>query len=180
MATDASDTTAPRPAPPAPPARKPRARGRSDEAGPSNVDSMDHDDEHRGGLSEEVCTEAPEKRRRAIACDAPPGAAQVTRARAAALPPDACTDAPVHARTPAQLAVDCAVGQAAATASAAQIEHSTSAAQQPTAQVWPLSAGRCARPTQCARSTGLRPGYGCSPAVTQWIRIPALRSSSQL
>ena len=76
-------------------------------------------------------------------------------ATAAALPPDACTDAPVHrcararlhARTPAQLAADCAVGQAAATASEAQIEHSTSAAQQPTAQVWPLSAGRCARPT---------------------------------
>ena len=66
-------------------------------------------------------------------------------------PPQLClpmlrTDAHVHARTHAQLAADCAVGQAAATASAAQIEHSTSAAQQPTAQVWPLSAGRCARP----------------------------------
>ena len=43
MATDGSDTTVRLPAPPA---RKPRARGRSDEAGPSNVDSMDHDDEH--------------------------------------------------------------------------------------------------------------------------------------
>ena len=98
MATDASDTTAPRPAPPAPPAGKPRARGRSDEAGPSNVDSMDQDDEHRGGLSEI----APEKRRRAIACDAPPGAAQVARARAAALPPDVahrCARARPHART---------------------------------------------------------------------------------
>jgi hypothetical protein len=28
--------------------------------------------------------------------------------------------------------------------------------------------------------TGLRPGCGCSPAMSQWIRIPALRSSSQL
>ena len=100
MATDASHATAPLPAPPAPPAGKPRARGRSDEAGPSNVDSMDHDDEHRGGLSEE----APEKRRRgrAIACDAPPGTAQVARARAAALPPDVahrCARARPHART---------------------------------------------------------------------------------
>ena len=142
MATDASHATAPLPAPPAPPAGKPRARGRSDEAGPSNVDSMDHDDDPRGGLSEA----APEKRRRAIACDAPPGAAQVARARAAALPPDACTDAHVHARTHARLAADCAVGQAAAAASAAPVEHSTSAVQQPTAQVWPLTAGRCARP----------------------------------
>ena len=143
METDASHATAPRPAPPPPPAGKPRARGRSDEAGPSNVDSMDHDGEHRGGLSEE----APEKRRRAIARDAPPGAAQVARARAAALPPDAWTDAHVHARTHAQLAADCAVGQAAdESAAAAQIEYSASAAQQPTAQVWPLSARRCARP----------------------------------
>ena len=143
MATDASDATVSLPAPPAPPAGKPRARGRSDDPGPSSsVDSMDHDDDHRGGVSEE----APKKRRSSIACDAPPGAAQVARARAAALPPDACTDAHVHARTPAQLAANCAVGQAAAAASAAPNEHSTSAAQQPTAQVLPLSARRCARP----------------------------------
>jgi len=143
MATDASDATVPRPAPPAPPAGKPRARGRSDDPGPSSsVDSMDHDDDHRGGVSQE----APKKRRSSIARDAPPGAAQVARARAAALPPDAWTDAHVHARTHRQLAADCAVGQAAAAASAAPVEHSTSAAQQPTAQVWPLSAGRCARP----------------------------------
>ena len=173
MATDASDATVPRPAPPAPPAGKPRARGRSDDSGPSSsVDSMDHDDDHRGGVSQE----ATKRRRSSIARDAPPGAAQVARARAAALPPDAWTDAHVHARTHAQLAADCAVGQAAAAASAAPVEHSTSAVQQPTAQVWPLTAGRCARPTQCARarSAGLRPGYGCSPAVTQWLTMPSM------
>jgi hypothetical protein len=81
--------------------------------------------------------------------------------RRSSLPPDFVHRCARHARMHAQLAADCAVGQAAATASAAQIEHSTSAAQQPTAQVWPLSASRCARPTQCARarSAGLRPGY---------------------
>jgi hypothetical protein len=98
MATDASDNTAHRPASAAPPAGKPRARGRSDEAGPSNVDSMDQDDKHRGGLSQE----APMKRRSRIARDPPPGAAQVARARAAALPPDVwdrCARARPHTRT---------------------------------------------------------------------------------
>jgi hypothetical protein len=91
MATDASDAPASLPASPAPPAGEPCACVRSDDRGPSSVDSMDHDDEHQGGLSEE----AAKKRHKAIACDAPPSAAQVARARAAALPPDACTDAHV-------------------------------------------------------------------------------------
>ena len=96
--------------------------------------------------------------------------------RRSSLPPDFVHRCARHARPHTQLPADCAVGQAAATASAAQIEHSTSAAQQPTAQVWPLTAGRCARPTQCARarSAGLRPGYGCSPAVTQWLTMPSM------
>ena len=66
--------------------------------------------------------------------------------RRSSLPPDSVHRCARHTRAHAQLAADCAVGQAAATASEAQIEHSTSAAQQPTAQVWRLSAGRCARP----------------------------------
>ena len=101
--------------------------------------------------------------------------------RRSSLPPDSVHRCARHARMHAQLAADCAVGQAAATASAAQIEHSASAAQQPTAQVWLLSASRCARPTQCARahSTGLRPGCVCSSAMSQWIRSPALWSSSK-
>ena len=62
---------------------------------------------------------------------------EATRTRRCSLPPDVCTDP--HA-THAQLAPDCAVGQAAAAASAAPIEPSTSAAQQPASPVRPLSA----------------------------------------
>jgi len=176
METGGSDAPAPLPAPPAPPAGKPRARRRADEPGPSSVGSMDHDSEHRVGVSEE----APMKRRSRIAREAPSGAAQVARARAAALPPDACTDVHVHARTHAQLAADCAVGQAAAAASAARIEHSTSAAQQPTAQVWPLSASRCARPAHAhahARPAFKVPGYGCSLAMPRWLTVPSMQTA---
>ena len=80
---------------------------------------------------------------------------EATRTRRSSLPPDVCTDP--HA-THAQLASapDCAVGQAAAAASAAPIEPSTSAAQQPASPVRPPSACRCTRPAACAcaRSTG--------------------------
>ena len=39
-----------------------------------------------------------------------------------------------------------------------------------------LPACRCTRPVACARarSTGLRPGYGCSPAMPHWLRMPAM------
>ena len=85
-------------APLAPPVGETRARGRSDEAGPSNVDSMDHDGKHRGGLS----GEAPKKRHKAIACDAPPSAAQVarcTRRSSASRCVHRCARARPHART---------------------------------------------------------------------------------
>ena len=62
---------------------------------------------------------------------------EATRTRRSSLPPDECTDP--HG-THAHLAPDCAVGQAAAAASAAPIEPSTSAAQQPASPVRPLSA----------------------------------------
>ena len=99
---------------------------------------------------------------------------EATRTRRSSLPPDVCTDP--HA-THAQLAPDCAVGQAAAAALAAPIEPSTSAAQQPASPVRPLSA--CLplhTPRVCtrARSTGLRPGYGCSPTMPNWLRMPAM------
>ncbi len=172
MATDASDTTAHRPAPPAPPAGKPRARGRSDEAGPSSVDSMDHDDKHRGGLSEE----APEKRRRAIACDAPPGAAQVARARAAALPPDVahrCARARPHARTTCRR-LCCGAGWCGCfccTERALHVDRAAAYGAGLAVICQPLRPPRaCAR----ARSTGLRPSYGCSPAVTQWLTMPSV------
>ena len=98
---------------------------------------------------------------------------EATRRRRSSLPPDVCTDA--HG-THAQLAPDCAVGQAASAASAAPIEPSTSAAQQPASPVRPLSACHYTRPVACAcaRSTGLRPGYGCSPAMPNWLRMPAM------
>ena len=51
---------------------------------------------------------------------------------------------------------------------------STSAAQQPASPVRPLSACRCTRPVARARSTGLRPGYGCSPAMPNGLRMPAM------
>ena len=85
--------------------------------------------------------------------------------RRSSLPPDAWTDAHVHARTHAQLAADCAVGQAAAAASAAPVEHSTSAAQQPTAQVWPLTAGRCARPAHAHADA--RPAFDRATAAAR-------------
>ena len=62
---------------------------------------------------------------------------EATRTRRSSLPPDVCTDA--HG-THAHLAPGCAVGQAAPAASAAPIEPSTSAAQQPASPVRPLSA----------------------------------------
>ena len=95
---------------------------------------------------------------------------EATRTRRSSLPPDVCTDA--HA----QLAPDCAVGQAASATSAAPIVPSTSAAQQPGSPVRPLPACRCTRPSRCARAnpTGLRPGYGCSPAMPTWLRMPAM------
>ncbi len=100
---------------------------------------------------------------------------EATRTRRSSLPPDVCTDA--HG-THAQLAPDCAVGsdtgQAASAASAAPIEPSTSAAQQPASPVRPLPACLPLHPPcVCthARSTGLRPGYGCSPAMPNWLRM---------
>jgi hypothetical protein len=69
---------------------------------------------------------------------------EATRTRRSSLPPDMCTDP--HG-THAQLAPDCAVGQAASAASAAPIEPSTSAARQPASPVRPLSACRCTRPS---------------------------------
>ena len=62
--------------------------------------------------------------------------------------------------THAQLAPDCAVGQAASAASAAPIEPSTSTAQQPASPVRPLSACHCTHPSNAhapARSLH-RPG----------------------
>ena len=98
---------------------------------------------------------------------------EATRTRRSSLPPDVCTDA--HARTHI-LHPTALVAQAASAASAAPIEPSTSAAQQPASPVRPLSACRCTRPVACAyaRSTGLRPGYGCSPAMPNWLRMPAM------
>ncbi len=99
---------------------------------------------------------------------------EATRTRRSSLPPDVCTDP--HG-THAQLAPDCAVGQAAAAASAAPIEPSTSAAQQPASPVRPLSACLPLHPPvacACACSTGLRPGYGCSPTMPNWLRVPAM------
>jgi hypothetical protein len=59
---------------------------------------------------------------------------------------------------------------------------STSAAQQPASPVRPPSAClplhppiACAR----ARSTGLRPGYGCSPTMPNWPRMPAMLAALQ-
>ena len=101
----------------------------------------------------------------------PPG----SHAHAPQLPPSRC----VHrcARTHAHPAPDCAVAQAASAASAAPSEPSTSAAQQPASPVRPLSACPPLHPPvacACARSTGLRPGYGCSPAVPNRLRMPAM------
>ena len=178
MATDASDATAPRPAPPAPPARKPRARRRSDEAGPSSVDSMDHDDEHRGRVSEA----AAKKRRSRIAREAPPGAAQVARARAAALPPDVAHRCAMHAR-PHNLPPTALWGRPLRL----PLLHKSSTPRRPRSSLRRRS-GRClpaagpAPPNAHVHAlTGLRPGCGCSPAMSQWmILISALRSSSQL
>ena len=99
--------------------------------------------------------------------------------RRSSLPPDSVHRCAGHAPTHAQLAADCAVGQATGTASAAQIEHSTSAAQQPTAQVWPLSASRCARPTQCtrARSTGLSTRLRLQPGDVAMDSDPSVAST---
>ena len=84
------------------------------------------------------------------------------------LPPSRCC-APMRTCTPARThnlpPTALSTGQAAATASAAQIEHSTSAAQQPTAQVWPLSAGRCARPAHAP--THARPAFDPAAAAVR-------------
>ena len=173
MATDASHATAPLPAPPAPPAGKPRARGRSDDPGPSSsVDSMDHDDDHRGGVSQE----APKKRRSSIACDAPPGAAQVARARAAALPPDVahrCARARPHARTTCRR-LRCGAGCCRCFCCTGRALHVGRAAAHGAGLAVVCRPLRPPRACARARSTGLRPGYGCSPAMTRWLTMPSV------
>ena len=75
--------------------------------------------------------------------------------RRSSLPPDFVHRCARHARTHAQLAADCAVGQAAAATSAAPI---ASTSQLPAAQVWLLSGHRCTLPAHAHALTGLRPG----------------------
>ena len=151
-------------APLAPPVGETRARGRSDEAGPSNVDSMDHDGKHRGGLSGKQRRNAT---RRSHATLRQALLRSHARARAAALPPDACTGAHVHARTPAQLAAGCAVGQAGDESAAATTANDAPAtnAQVPAAQdspdMPPCARARSTRPPTRPLSAARRCRHGC-------------------
>ena len=91
-------------------------------------------------------------------------------------PPDSVHRCARRARTHAQLPADCAVGQAAAATLAAPI---ASTSQQPTAQVWLLSAYCCTRPAHVHAHArpGLRPGCGgpgCSPSLSKWVMISAI------
>ncbi len=91
---------------------------------------------------------------------------EATRTRRSSLPPDVCNDA--HG-TYAQLAPDCAVGQAASAASAPPIEPSTSAAQQPASPVRPLPACRCTRPAHA--HVHARPAFDPATAAVWRCRI---------
>ena len=96
-------------------------------------------------------------------------------------PPQLClpmlrTDAHVHARTHAQLVrrLRCGAGCCGCFCCTQRALHFGRAAAYGAGLAVVCRPLRPPRACARARSTGLRPGYGCSPAVTQWLTMPSM------